>query len=157
MSAPIRHTLRFAAPESHYLEVESSFPAPEDPAAGLELSMAVWTPGSYLIREYSRHVESISAEDSTGGRLPIAKTRKNRWRVVVSFVPQRLAAAEGARRSEEANETTSGPPGPPSSSTTRVASDSSGRRGRVFSSLSSTAGVWPRCASSSWNATRSAG
>jgi hypothetical protein len=26
--------------------------------------------------------------------------------MVVSFVPQRLAAAEGARRSEEANETT---------------------------------------------------
>jgi predicted metalloprotease with PDZ domain len=106
MTAPIRHTLRFAAPETHYLEVESSFPAPENPKAGLELSMAVWTPGSYLIREYSRHVESISAETPGGGRLPIAKTRKNRWRVVVPFVPQRLAAAEGARRSEEANETT---------------------------------------------------
>ncbi len=81
MTAPIRHTLRFAAPESHYLDIESSFPAPADPSTCLELSMAVWTPGSYLIREYSRHVESISAEDSNGGRLPIAKTRKNRWRV----------------------------------------------------------------------------
>jgi len=43
--------------------------------------MAVWTPGSYLIREYSRHIESISAEAQDGERLPIAKTRKNRWRV----------------------------------------------------------------------------
>ncbi len=81
MSAPIRHTLRFAAPETHYLEVESSFPAPADPAAGLELSMAVWTPGSYLIREYSRHVESISAATEQGAPLPIGKTKKNRWSV----------------------------------------------------------------------------
>ncbi len=85
MSAPIRHTLRFAAPESHYLEVESSFPAsagPEaDPEAGLELLMAVWTPGSYLIREYSRHLESISATAEDGGPRAIAKTRKNRWRI----------------------------------------------------------------------------
>jgi predicted metalloprotease with PDZ domain len=81
MTAPIRHTLRFAAPETHYLEVESSFPAPEDPKAGLELAMAVWTPGSYLIREYSRHVESISASAEQGAPLPIRKTRKNRWSV----------------------------------------------------------------------------
>lgn len=81
MTASIRHTLRFAAPETHYLEVESSFPAPADPAADLELSMAVWTPGSYLIREYSRHVESISAASEQGAPLPIRKTRKNRWSV----------------------------------------------------------------------------
>lgn len=81
MSASIRHTLRFAAPETHYLEVESSFPRPADPHADLELSMAVWTPGSYLIREYSRHVESISAWSEEGAPLPIRKTRKNRWSV----------------------------------------------------------------------------
>ena len=81
MTVPIRHTLRFTAPETHYLEVESSFPAPEDPARGLELSMAVWTPGSYLIREYSRHVESISAATEEGAPLPIRKIRKNRWQV----------------------------------------------------------------------------
>lgn len=84
MTAPIRYTLRFASPESHYLEVESSFPAPADPAAGLELSMAVWTPGSYLIREYSRHVESISAEGEGGRPRTMCKTRKNRWRVASS-------------------------------------------------------------------------
>ncbi len=79
MTATIRHILRFPAPENHYLEVESSFPVVD--AAGVELSMAVWTPGSYLIREYSRHVEAISAAGEGGEPLRIAKTRKNRWSV----------------------------------------------------------------------------
>jgi predicted metalloprotease with PDZ domain len=43
--------------------------------------MAVWTPGSYLIREYERHVEGLVATDPTGRRLVVEKTRKNRWRV----------------------------------------------------------------------------
>ncbi len=81
MTAPIRHTLRFTAPETHYFDVESSFPAPVDPGAGIELSMAVWTPGSYLIREYSRHVEALSAWSESGEPLATAKSRKNRWRV----------------------------------------------------------------------------
>jgi predicted metalloprotease with PDZ domain len=42
--------------------------------------MAVWTPGSYLIREYERNVEAVKA--SAGGRsLAIDKTTKNRWRI----------------------------------------------------------------------------
>ncbi len=81
MTAPIRHTLRFSAPETHYIEVESSFPAPAPPTVGIEFSMAVWTPGSYLIREYSRHVESFTAWSEAGEPLTAEKTRKNRWRV----------------------------------------------------------------------------
>jgi predicted metalloprotease with PDZ domain len=41
--------------------------------------MPVWTPGSYLVREYSRHVQDLIAEDETGAALEITKTRKNRW------------------------------------------------------------------------------
>ena len=29
--------------------------------------MAVWTPGSYLIREYARHVQSFTVTDSAEG------------------------------------------------------------------------------------------
>jgi len=43
--------------------------------------MAVWTPGSYLVREYARHVEALKAVDGTGRTLPIKKIRKNRWRI----------------------------------------------------------------------------
>jgi len=77
---PIRYTLTFPAPQTHYVEVSA-----EIPAAGretVELSMAVWTPGSYLIREFSRHVEAVTAEGPSGA-LPVEKTAKNRWRVTM--------------------------------------------------------------------------
>ena len=43
--------------------------------------MAVWTPGSYLVREYARHVEGVAARGADGRSLAVAKTRKNRWRI----------------------------------------------------------------------------
>lgn len=44
------------------------------------LLLPVWTPGSYLIREYARHVEGFEAyDDATGRAIPWRKTRKNRW------------------------------------------------------------------------------
>ena len=75
---PIRYVLSFPAPQTHYVEVEATVPA-----AGrdrVELEMAVWTPGSYLVREYSRHVEAVRAE-AAGRPLEVSKTAKNRWRV----------------------------------------------------------------------------
>lgn len=55
----------------------------EIPVAGetTELMMAVWTPGSYLVREYAQHVTEIAAEDSRGRPLTLTKTTKNRWQV----------------------------------------------------------------------------
>jgi predicted metalloprotease with PDZ domain len=75
---PIAYTLRFPQPRTHYLEVEASVPAS---GPSVELMMAVWTPGSYLVREYARHVEGISASGPGGTALPLTKTRKNRWRI----------------------------------------------------------------------------
>jgi predicted metalloprotease with PDZ domain len=46
--------------------------------------MAVWTPGSYLIREYERHVEALTAADPARMPLAVEKTRKNRWRVATN-------------------------------------------------------------------------
>jgi predicted metalloprotease with PDZ domain len=82
---PIRYTLRFPAPQTHYVEVEATFPAAGQPQ--VDLMMAVWTPGSYLVREYERNVENISAKARDGGALPIEKTIKNRWRVRTNGAP----------------------------------------------------------------------
>ncbi len=46
-----------------------------------QLMMATWTPGSYLVREYARHVDHISATDAEGKSLSLEKTSKNRWSV----------------------------------------------------------------------------
>ena len=47
--------------------------------ATTELKMPVWTPGSYLIREYERQVQVFSAKDATGTPLAWSKTNKNTW------------------------------------------------------------------------------
>jgi predicted metalloprotease with PDZ domain len=74
----IRYTVRFPAPQTNYLEVDAVVPT--EGRASLEMMMAVWTPGSYLIREYERNVEAVVAK--AGGRaLTVEKTTKNRWRV----------------------------------------------------------------------------
>ena len=47
----------------------------------IELMMAVWTPGSYLLREYARHIEDLQASGANGQRLEFGKKNKNRWLV----------------------------------------------------------------------------
>ena len=42
---PIRYTLRFPAPHTHYVEVEAAIPSGGRPQ--VEVYMATWTPGSY--------------------------------------------------------------------------------------------------------------
>src|SRR5262245_54900850 len=75
---PIRYTLRFPAPQTQYLEVEASIPT--SGRAEVEVYMATWTPGSYLIREYERNVEAVTA--SAGARaLTVVKSMKNRWKI----------------------------------------------------------------------------
>ena len=89
---PITYTLRFPAPHTHYVSVEASVPTGGRPQ--VELMMAVWTPGSYLVREFARHVEAVTARTLTGEPLAVEKSRKNRWqvstggadRIVVSYL-----------------------------------------------------------------------
>ena len=76
---PIRYTVRFPAPQTHTFEVEAAYPA--GGADTLTLMMAVWTPGSYLVREYSGKIEALRALDEAGAELPVDKVAKNRWRV----------------------------------------------------------------------------
>jgi predicted metalloprotease with PDZ domain len=72
----VRYTLRFPEPHTHYMEVEALFPCP---APSFEVFLPVWTPGSYLVREYARHIESVRAAGK-----PVRKTGKNRWLIEAS-------------------------------------------------------------------------
>ena len=82
---PIRYTLSFPAPQTHYVEVSAAVPTGGQPQ--IDLMMAVWTPGSYMIREYSRHVEGVSASGAGGRALEVGKSAKNRWRVTTGGAP----------------------------------------------------------------------
>ncbi len=75
----VHYTLSFDDAVHHYFEVEANIPT--GGAVELDLFLPVWTPGSYLIREYARHIDHINATSPTGEALEINKTSKNHWRV----------------------------------------------------------------------------
>jgi len=77
--ALVEYTIRFSQAKNHYADVEVRCETGGQPQ--FELMMPTWTPGSYLIREYARHVETISASDSDGAELSVSRSRKNRWMV----------------------------------------------------------------------------
>jgi len=75
----IRYTVRFPAPQSNYVEIEAHVPTDGRPS--IDMMMAVWTPGSYLVREYERNIEAVKAT-AGGHELAVDKTVKNRWHIV---------------------------------------------------------------------------
>src|SRR5689334_14068563 len=82
---PIRYALSFPAPQTHYVEVTATVPTGR--RADVDLMMAVWTPGSYLVREYERNVEAVTALGADGRVLDVDKSKKNHWRVTTDGSP----------------------------------------------------------------------
>ncbi|MBS1797872.1 MAG: M61 family metallopeptidase [Acidobacteria bacterium] len=76
----IAYTVSMSKPWTHLLEVEMRLKWAQMPDRA-EISMPVWTPGSYLVREYARHVESFQAADAGGINLNWRKTDKNTWQI----------------------------------------------------------------------------
>ena len=78
MTVAFVHRISIPAPHTHVVHVETTVTAPgaELPPA-FTLFMPVWTPGSYLVREYARHVEAFEVAPPATAR----KVRKNAWRI----------------------------------------------------------------------------
>jgi predicted metalloprotease with PDZ domain len=101
----ITYFLDFPAPQTHYAQVEMHIDAPHllaREAGFLDLKMAVWTPGSYFIREYARMVEGMKVEvwgaegEQDAGKvgqarlldiLPHRKINKNTWCITLGKNP----------------------------------------------------------------------
>lgn len=82
---PVEYRLSFPSAQNHYVDVEAEVPT--GGAAEVEVFLPVWTPGSYMVREYSRQLESFGAHNPSGQTLTVEKTRKNRWRVQAGGAP----------------------------------------------------------------------
>jgi predicted metalloprotease with PDZ domain len=52
----------------------------------LDLKMPVWTPGSYLVREYAKHLQNFSATDGNEQPLAWQKLSKNHWQIETNGV-----------------------------------------------------------------------
>jgi predicted metalloprotease with PDZ domain len=80
-SAPSLITYRVAMPQpqTHLFEVTLQVHNWQQPL--LDLQMPVWTPGSYMVREYSRHLQDFTATDEQGKALSCGKIAKNHWQI----------------------------------------------------------------------------
>jgi predicted metalloprotease with PDZ domain len=109
MSSDISYTVAMPKPYTHLLEVEMrvQIPANLQVPNETDLVMPVWTPGSYLIREFERHVQDFAA-DANGRALDWIKVNKNTWRVKTGGARQwratyRVYANELSVRTSELN------------------------------------------------------
>lgn len=84
MSEPIRYRVSMPRPHSHLFEVEACFPAVGDE---LVVCLPVWTPGSYLVREYSRHVQEFTVVDEGGHPVPFERLDKRSFRIATQQKP----------------------------------------------------------------------
>lgn len=83
---PIRYELRFDPPR-HFVDVSMRLPA----EMATEVFLPAWTPGSYKIRDYAKHLEGLTAhalvegeaQDGEERPLEVRKITKDRWRVDV--------------------------------------------------------------------------
>jgi predicted metalloprotease with PDZ domain len=85
---PTLFTVSMPRPHTHLFEIEmrpggSGGPAKRAPRGteSFDLILPAWTPGSYLVRDFARHVQDVTARDARGRGLPVEKVEKNRWRV----------------------------------------------------------------------------
>lgn len=77
MTNPIQYQVRPTYPETHLLDVTCIIddPNPE----GQIVALPAWIPGSYLIRDFSRHIVSLKAE-ANGQSVSIQMLDKNTWK-----------------------------------------------------------------------------
>ncbi|GAB3249647.1 M61 family metallopeptidase [Chitinimonas naiadis] len=78
MKPAIRYQIVPSAPEAHLFDVTLVIDQPA--AEGQQLSLPVWIPGSYLVREFAKNIVTISATDENGA-VAIEKLDKRSWRV----------------------------------------------------------------------------
>jgi predicted metalloprotease with PDZ domain len=79
----IKYTISMEAPHTHIFNVKIEV----DGHIGnhIDFKMPVWTPGSYLVREFAKNIISVSASNKNSN-LEVDKISKNTWRVVLTDV-----------------------------------------------------------------------
>jgi predicted metalloprotease with PDZ domain len=82
---PLTYTLSMSNPNTHLFEVKMNLDLNLTKPGQIkndyiDVKMAAWTPGSYLMREYAKNVEGFSAKGANGA-LKSKKISKNTWRI----------------------------------------------------------------------------
>jgi len=95
-------------PHTHLFEVDVAIKRAADGPQEELLVMPVWTPGSYLIREFARNVQDFTAGTAANQPLKWEKINKNTWRVATNGAREwhatyRVYANELSVRTSELN------------------------------------------------------
>jgi predicted metalloprotease with PDZ domain len=75
----LAYQIAMPQPQTHLFEVSLSVSNWHHEV--LDIKMPVWTPGSYLVREYARQLQDFATVTSTGEKLTVAKLAKNHWQI----------------------------------------------------------------------------
>ena len=78
-SATLFYQVAMSQPASHLFEI--TLQVNNWDSTTLDLKMPVWTPGSYLVREYAKQVQDFVAENKQGQILASHKVSKNHWQI----------------------------------------------------------------------------
>lgn len=81
-SQKVTYKLTMPEPNTHYFHVEMTFSENKDKE--LLFKLPVWAPGSYMVREFSKHINQVRATDDKGKIIQINKIDKNTWKVDAS-------------------------------------------------------------------------
>lgn len=79
LASKLTYHLSMPQPNSHYFAVKIQ--VTENNSAVQTFKMPVWTPGSYLVREFSKNLNQVKALDAEGNQLVVKKKSKNTWEV----------------------------------------------------------------------------
>jgi len=104
----ISFTVSMPRPHTHLFDVDVNIKRAASGPQAEQLIMPVWTPGSYLVREFERHVQDFAATDAAGQPLKWEKTDKNTWQIVTNgardwHATYRVYANELSVRTSELN------------------------------------------------------
>jgi predicted metalloprotease with PDZ domain len=73
------YSVAMSQPQTHLFEVTLEIKNWQDSV--LDLKMPVWTPGSYLVREYARLIQDFQAETQDKQPITSQKISKNHWQL----------------------------------------------------------------------------
>ena len=87
MPNSIKYTLSFPQRRQHLLEIRLDLQL-ENSTDFIDLNLPVWSPGSYVVRDYSRHLRNVTAQTKTGTSINVEQVEKARYRVETSGVQE---------------------------------------------------------------------
>lgn len=87
----LSYTLSIEQPAMHYAHVEVKVEGLQQETKTIRAVMPIWTPGSYLVMEFSKNVSEFQARNAvTGAPLAVEKTAKNIWEITTEGAEQLL-------------------------------------------------------------------